>query len=134
MSNQSTMAPGWEPRSLAEYLHGIDHTALPLADMGFDDAGYDQLLKDTGLAGELAGKFLDGVGGTDGPDDDPDSPEGPSRGQSTDVVDLRLPMVDRERDEAVALLRKHQRTLSEAGRPAGSLSIAALEILRTWTP
>jgi hypothetical protein len=107
----------------------MDRQVVALEDMGFSDDTYDALLKDTGLAGELAGKFLDGVG-----DDAPPDATPPSRGQSTDVVDLRLPMVDRERDEAMSLLRKHQRALSDAGRSSSSLSATALEILRTWTP
>jgi hypothetical protein len=48
--------------------------------------------------------------------------------QGSDVVDLRLAMADRERDEAVALLRQHQRAL---GSP--TLSAACLTVLRTWT-
>jgi len=134
MANQSVISGGWQPRALAEFLHAQDQAGADLADLGFDQEGYDALLKDTGLAGELAGGFLGDLAGGDGGDDSPEGDQGPQRGQSTDVVDLRLPMVDRERDEAVSLLRKHQRVLADAGRPAGSLSATALEILRTWTP
>jgi hypothetical protein len=134
MANQSVIAGGWRPRALAEFLHAQDQAGADLGDLGFDREGYDALLKDTGLAGELAGDFLGDLAGGDGGGNGSEDDTPPSRGQSTDVVDLRLPMVDRERDEAVSLLRKHQRVLADAGRPAGSLSATALEILRTWTP
>jgi len=130
VANQSTIKPGWKPRPLAEYLHDLDRGVVKLESIGFDDAGYDKLLQETGLKGELEGDFLKDLdGGESG------SGPGVNRRQgATDVVDLRLPMKDRDRDEAVALLRKHQRALSDLGRPAGSLSETALEILRTWRP
>lgn len=132
VANQSTIKPGWKPRKLAEYLHDLDRQVVTLESIGFDDAGYDKLLQETGLKGELEGGFLDDL------DDGTESGSGgrPTnrRQGATDVVDLRLPMKDRDRDEAVALLRKHQRALSDLGRPAGSLSETALEILRTWRP
>jgi len=129
VANQSAMAGGWQERPLAEYLNAMDRQVVALEDMGFADDDYDRLLQSTGLAGELAGKFLDDVA-----DGAPQDAEAASRGQSTDVVDLRLPMVDRERDEAMSLLRKHQRALADLNRPSASLSATALEILRTWTP
>lgn len=129
-SNQSTIRAGWQERPLAEYLHDLDRTAGQiLADIGFSDDEYDQLIQATGLKGELEGDFLsdldDGSAGS--------APGQTSRQGATDVVDLRLPMKDRDRDEAVALLRKHQRALSDLGRPSGTLSETALEVLRSWS-
>jgi hypothetical protein len=130
VANQSTIKPGWKPRPLAEFLHDLEQGAVQLERLGFDEAGYDMLLQETGLKGELEGDFLKDLDGGE-----PGSGPGVNRRQgATDVVDLRLPMKDRDRDDAVSLLRKHQRTLSDLGRPAGSLSETALEVIRTWRP
>ena len=133
VANRATERGGWKRRELAEYLHAqteLDQEAAALERMGFADTEYEALLKDTGLAGELAGGFLDDIAAGNGSGD----AEAPSRGQSTDVVTFRVPMVDRDRDAAVALLREHQRKLSEAGRPSSSLADTLLEVLRTWQP
>lgn len=131
VSNRSSETGGWHRRQLAEYLADMDEQAGALRRLAWDDAGYDELIVDTGVKAEREGGFLDQYAdGAPAPDD----PRRPIARQGSDVVDLRLPMADRERDEAVSLLRQHQRALTDAARPAATLSATALEVLRTWKP
>lgn len=129
ISNRAAMAGGWQTRPLAEYLADLDSRAPGLRRLGWDDEDYASLVVDAGALAEQEGRFLDDLAGGDETGSDP----GPRpRGAGADVVDLRLPMADRQRDEAVALLRQHQRALTDAGRPAATLSDTVLEVLRTW--
>lgn len=133
ISNRASERGGWQRKPLAEFLADLDSEATDLRELGWSDDEYGQLMTETGVQADREGSFLDDLAaGADAPED---PRKRPARGQGADVVDLRLPMADRERDEAVALLRRHQRALTDAGRPdAGkTLSTTVLEVLRTWS-
>lgn len=133
ISNRASERGGWQRKPLAEFLADLDSEASDLRELGWSDDEYAALVTETGVKAEREGGFLDDLAAGAGSPEDPR--KRPARGPGADVVDLRFPMADRERDEAVALLRRHQRALTDAGKAdAGkTLSTTILEVLRTWS-